>query len=133
MNVVVQGRFWGSSSFGVLESTRICGTALLLRYFAVARLVGVPTDPTIQHAIAFHELPRLLDRPRRRERIVERDQRDLAAIDAAGCVDLPEIGRLHPAEPAERGERPAVWHGLADPDFGVGDAGAVFLVGRRNG
>jgi hypothetical protein len=36
----------GSSSFGVLAKTNICGTPFLLRYFDVARFVDVPIDPT---------------------------------------------------------------------------------------
>ena len=72
--------------------------------------------------VALHQPARLLHRLRRRVAVVERDQVDLAAIDAAALVDHLEIADLALAERAERRHRPAIGHGLADLDFGCGDA-----------
>lgn len=51
-----------------------------------------------QHFIALDELANLLDRLRRRRRVVVRDQVDLASIDAAAVVDHSKIGGLHLAD-----------------------------------
>ena len=72
--------------------------------------------------VAFDQPSRLLHRLRRRVAVVERDQIDLAAVDAAALVDHLEIADLALAERAERRHRPAIGHGLADLDFGCGDA-----------
>ena len=72
--------------------------------------------------VALDQPPRLLHRLRRRVAVVERDQIDLAAVDAAALVEHLEIADLALAERAERRHRPAVGHGLADLDFGRGDA-----------
>ena len=72
--------------------------------------------------VAFDQPPRLLHRLRRRVAVVERDQIDLAAVDAAALVDHLEIADLALAERTERRDRPAIGHGLADLDFGCGDA-----------
>src|SRR6185295_16743433 len=81
-----------------------------------------------KNTIALHQLSRLLNRLRRCESVIERYKRHLTAIDAAGRVDLSQIGRFHSAETAQRRDRPTVWHSLADLDFGVGYAGGVLLV-----
>ena len=85
-------------------------------------------------AVALDQPPRRFHGLRRRERVVERQQIELAAVDAALLVDLFEIGREHPAGDAERRRRPAIGHGVADLDLGVADAGTVgFLRGDRRG
>ena len=84
-----------------------------------------------QHLVAFHQLARLLDRLRRTVAVVIADEVDLAAIDAAGSVDLLEIGRLGLADHAIGGGRTAIGHDVADLDFGVGGAGIVFLLRKR--
>jgi hypothetical protein len=66
--------------------------------------------------------PRLLHGFRRGITVVQRNQIDLAPIDAAALVDHLEIADFPFAERAERGDRAAVGHGLADLDFGGGDA-----------
>jgi len=53
----------------------------------------------------------------RRVRIVEADELDLAAIDAALSVDLLEIGLLRPADDAEAGCRAAIGQRLPDADL----------------
>jgi hypothetical protein len=72
--------------------------------------------------IVFHQPPGLLHGFRRRVAVVKRDQVDLAAVDAAALIEHLEIADLTLAERAERRDRPAVRHGLADLDFGCGDA-----------
>jgi len=72
--------------------------------------------------VAFDQPSRLLYRLRRRVAVVERDQIDLAAVDAAALVDHLEIADLALAERAEGRDRAAIGHGLADPDFGCSDA-----------
>ena len=84
-----------------------------------------------QDLVGLDQLARLLDRPRRTVAVVQRKQADLASVDAALLIEHLEIGRLGPADGAERGERAAVRHGLSDLDLGVGHAGAVSLLGVR--
>ena len=53
---------------------------------------------------------------------------------ATGVVDHPEIGTHRLADDAISRRRPAVWHDVADLDFGVGCAGIVFFLrGSRHG
>jgi hypothetical protein len=75
--------------------------------------------------VALHQPSRLLRGFRRRIAVIQRNQIDLAAVDAAALIDHPEIADLALAERAERRYRPAIGHGLADPDFGRGDAAHV--------
>ena len=82
-----------------------------------------------RHLVALDQPPGLLDRLRRHVAVVERDQVDLTAVDAALRVDHPEIGCLTLAENAKGGDRPAIGHGLADLDFGGGDAGLIGCCG----
>jgi hypothetical protein len=60
----------------------------------------------------------------------ERDEVDLAAVDAAFFVDLLEVGGLDLADRPVGGGRPAVRHGVTDLDLGIGGAGVVLLLGR---
>ena len=85
-----------------------------------------------RHLVALHQPPRLLHGFRRRVAVIQRNQIDLAPVDAATLVDHLEIPDLALAERAERGHRAAVGHGLADADFGGGDA-AHGLRGERRG
>jgi hypothetical protein len=80
--------------------------------------------------VALHQPPRLLHRFGRRVAVVQRDQIDLAPVDAAALVDHLEITDLALTQRAERGHRATVGHGLADADFGRGDA-AHGLGGKR--
>ena len=59
-----------------------------------------------QHFVLLDEFSGLLDRLRRRVGVVEADELDLAAVDAAFGVDLLEIGLLRPADDAEAGAGP---------------------------
>jgi hypothetical protein len=110
-----------------------CGTFLLCRYLAIAVLCAVPIEGKDQRdLVALHQAPRLLHRLRRRVAIVERNQVDLAAIDAAALVQHLEIADLALAERAERRYRTAVGHGLADLDFAGADAAHLGRVrGKR--
>ncbi len=49
-----------------------------------------------QHLVLLDQFAGLLDRLRRRIGVVERDEFDLAAVDAAFGIDLLEIGLLRP-------------------------------------
>jgi hypothetical protein len=81
-----------------------------------------------QHFFLLDELAHLLDGPGRAVSVVEADELDVAAVDAAVGIDLLEIGELRLAHGAERRHRAAVWMGLADLDLGIGDAWAVLLL-----
>src|SRR2546423_1501950 len=84
--------------------------------------------------VAFDQLAGLLHRLRRAVGVIVGDEIDLAAVDATGVVDHPEIGTHRLADDAISRRRPAVWHDVADLDFGVGRAGIVFFLrGRRHG
>jgi hypothetical protein len=61
-----------------------------------------------ENLIALDQLARLLDRFWRIERIIVRNEGDLAAIDTALGVDLAEIGRLGPTDDTVGRCRPAV-------------------------
>jgi hypothetical protein len=85
-----------------------------------------------EHAVAFDQLARLLDRFRRAIGIVIGYEDDFAPVDSTLDVDLLEIGRLGPADDPPRRGRTAVRHDVADLDFTVACAGVVsFLRGRR--
>ena len=75
-----------------------------------------------QPACCFHGLGR-------REGVVQRDQIELAAVDATLLIDLVEIGRDHLAGDAERGRRSAIGHGVADLDLGIVHPWTVGLRG----
>jgi len=72
--------------------------------------------------VALDQPARLLDRLGRRVAVVERNQIDLAAVDAAALVQHLEIADLALAKRAEGGNRTAIGHGLAYFDLGCGDA-----------
>src|ERR1019366_9684696 len=78
-----------------------------------------------------HQLARLLDRLRRAVAIVIADEIDLAAVDAAFGIDLPEVGIFGLADHAVSGSGTAIGHDVADLDFGIGGAGVVFLLCER--
>ena len=75
--------------------------------------------------LLLDETAGLLDRLRRAVAVVEADEIDLAAVDAALIVDHLEIGGLRPADHAVGGGRSAVGDGLAELDLGVRDAGRI--------
>ena len=95
---------------------------LLAVQVAVHRVVGGGAERAEhqQHLLLLDEFSRLLDRLGRRVRIVEADELDLAAIDAAFGIDLLEIGLLRPADDAEAGCRAAIGQRLPDADFVLG-------------
>ena len=67
----------------------------------------------------------LLDGLGRAVAVIEADQIDLAAVDAALLVDHLEIGGFGLADHAIGGGGPAIGHGLTDLDFRVGDSRGV--------
>jgi hypothetical protein len=69
----------------------------------------------------------------RRVAVIERNQIDLAAVDAAALIEHPEIADLTLAERAERRTGP-LRHGLAYSEFGRGDTAHFGAErGRRPG
>ena len=76
-------------------------------------------------AFLLDETPRLLDSLRRAVAVVDANQVDFAAVDAALFVNHPEVGRFRPADDAIGRSRPAVGHGLANLDLRAGDPGSV--------
>src|SRR4051812_23603324 len=82
-----------------------------------------------KYLIGFDELARLFDRLRRAERVVERYEVDLAAVDPATIIDHLEIGRLGLSINPVRGCRTAVRRCGAQLDLGVGDTNIVVLGG----
>ncbi|MGY4426678.1 hypothetical protein ACVWY2_009127 [Bradyrhizobium sp. JR6.1] len=70
-----------------------------------------------QHVLTLDEIAGLLDRGLRIGAVIDRDELDLAAIDAAMLVDHVEIGRFRPPDGRERGERSGVGHDIADTDL----------------
>jgi hypothetical protein len=85
------------------------------------------------HSFVLHQLARLLDRLGRREGVVERDQIDLAPVDAAlFLIQHAEIGDLRASLDTVDRQRTAIWHGLAELDLGVGGALTVFLFAREH-
>ena len=98
----------GSLNIAAPVATNNCGTLLSFRYCRIAALGGVPRVLNMQGDLLLLDQPaRLLHRLRRAVPVVEADEIDLAAVDAALLVDHPEIGGL----------------GLADQ--AVGDAGPL--------
>jgi hypothetical protein len=79
--------------------------------------------------LLLDEAAKLLDRLRRAVAVVDADEGDLTAVDAALIVDHLEIGDFGAANHAIGRSRPAIWHGLADLDFRVGDARRVLGLG----
>ena len=80
--------------------------------------------------IALDELADLLDRLRRRVRIVVGDEIDLAAVDATLIVDHPEEGGVGFSDDRVNRGRTAIGHRVADLDLGIGDADVVLLLGQ---
>ena len=80
------------------------------------------------HFVLLDQAAGLLDRLRRAVAVVDRNEGDLAAVDAAAVVDHLEEGGFGLADLAVGRGRTAIGDGLTDLDFGVADAGAVFLL-----
>ena len=78
--------------------------------------------------LLLDEFAYLLDGARRRVAVVEADQIDLAAVDAALIVDHFHIGLFGFPNGAVCRRRAAVGHGLADFYFFIGGAGVVFVL-----
>jgi len=74
------------------------------------------------HLLLLDQAPDLLHRLGRAVAVIERDQVDLAAVDAALLIDHLEEGGFRLADGAVGGSRTAVRHGLANLYFGAGDA-----------
>ena len=83
-----------------------------------------------QHAQILDQLAARLHRLGRREAVVERDELDLASVDAALGVQHLEVRDLHPADHAEGRGRPAIGDALAELDLAVADPRPVALVRR---
>ena len=112
-----------SANFEAPEAEEQLRDVLALQIFRDRGVMrGADRGEDQRDLVALDQPPRLLHRLRRRVAVVERDQIDLAAVDAAALVDHLEIADLALAERAERRDRPAIGHGLADLDFGCGDA-----------
>src|ERR1700738_2391373 len=111
-----------SANFEAPEPTNSCGMFLLCRYFDIAVLWGADRREDQRNFIALHQPHGLLHGFRRRVAVIQRDQVDLAAVDAAALIEHLEIADLALAERAERRNRAAIRHGLADLDFGCRDA-----------
>jgi hypothetical protein len=108
-----------------------CGMLALQIFGDRGVMRGADRGEDQRDLVALHQPPRLLHGFRRRVAVVQRNQIDLAAVDAAALVDHLEIADLALAQRAERGYRAAVGHGLADLDFGCGDAAHVGGGQRR--
>jgi hypothetical protein len=67
----------------------------------------------------------------RSEAVVERDELDLAAVDATRFVDAPEISVERPANGGVGGGRAAVGIGIADLDLAIARAFVIPLLGKR--
>ncbi len=84
-----------------------------------------------EHLVLLDELARHLDRLGRRVAVIERDEVDLAAVDAAGVVDhLPE-DLVSLADHAIGRRRTAVWAEMTDLDLGIARPVVVLLLSRR--
>src|SRR5260370_26709859 len=113
----VQGKFCGSAKRRPPAETKMCGTLAPFRYF-LDRDIGRGADGTDigQYAVILDQFSGLFDRLRRTEGVVERDQVDLATVDAAGLVDHLEVAGHHAAVAGERRRRPTIGDGLAELD-----------------
>ena len=107
-----------------------------LRYLVVVEILpdrgvgrGAQGVEQERDLLLLDEAADLLDRLGRTVAVVETDQVDLAAVDAARFVDHLEIGGFGLADHAVGRGRPAIGHGLADLDFGIGDPGGVVRAG----
>jgi hypothetical protein len=75
----------------------------------------------------FHKFAHLLERLGRHVAVVQADQVDLAAVDAAFGVDLGEIGVLRVPNLAIYGHWAAVGRGLAELYLCIANTGAIFF------
>ena len=108
-----------------------CGIFRSLRYFATESWVVVPIEPKIKATLLhFDQLARLVPGAPRHEAVVDADQVDPAAIDAALIVDHLHVGLLGQTGNRESGARTGIRHGLADLDLVIGHPRRV-LGGRR--
>ena len=78
-----------------------------------------------RHLFLLDQLADLLDRARRAVAVIQRDEVDLAPLDAAHLVHHREIGRDGLADGAVNRSRARIGVGVADLDGRVGDAGHV--------
>ena len=123
---MVQGKCLGSLNVAAPVATNNCGILLSLRYCRIARFGGgAERVEEESDFLLFDKAAHLLDCLRRTVAVVEADQVDLAAVDAAHVVDHLEIGGLGFADHPVGGGWSAIGHGLADLDFRIGDAGRV--------
>src|SRR6476661_2729740 len=118
---------WVIPDAGAIRQEELWNTVLV--QVALNRRIGdiTQTLKDERDLILLNQAPDLLDGFRRAVTIIEADEIDPAAVDAALLVDHPEVGELCPANRPVSGNRPAIGHGLTDPDFGVSDAGSVLL------
>src|SRR4051812_18825174 len=106
---MVHGKFLGSPHFAAPVLMKMCGTFLALMYLWIAVLVGVPRVPgEQQHLLFFDQLAHLLDGTRRAVPVIEADEVDLAAIDAAAFVHHVEVGSFRASDHAVSGSRSAI-------------------------
>jgi len=75
-----------------------------------------------QHLVLLDQFAGLLDRLGRRVGVVQTDEFDLAAVDAALVVEHLEIGGLGTRDGAVGRSRPAIGRGIAELDSGLGRA-----------
>jgi hypothetical protein len=98
-------------------------------YLWIALFGGVPSGvEDEQHLFLFHQLARLLHRLGRVVAVVQADEVDLAAVDAAFVVDLGEIGADGLADGAVGRRRARIRADAADLDFLVGRRRVVLLL-----
>ena len=112
--------------------TKSCGTLLAVE-IGPHRDVGRRADLAIhqQHLVLLDEAAGLLDRLGRAVAVVERDEIDLAPVDAALVVDHGEIAGHLALDRAGRRDRARKGPGIAELDLGVGRAGIVFAGRKR--
>jgi hypothetical protein len=77
-------------------------------------------------AFLFDQTPRLFEGLRRAVGVVDVEEIELAAVDAALLVDHSEVSGLGPPDNAVGGGRPAERDRLAELNFRVRNAGRVF-------
>ena len=72
------------------------------------------------HFVLLDQLACVLNRFRRRVRIVHADELDLPAVDAAFGIDLLEVCLLSATDDTKARQRTAVGQRLSDADFTLG-------------
>ena len=106
---------------------------LLLVHVLLDRRVGGRAQRVEQaeHLVLLDELAHHLDRLGRAVAVVEGDEVDLAAVDAAGVVDALPVGFDALADHAVGGGRTAVGPAMAELDLGIGCTVVVLLLRER--